>query len=114
MSDSNNNYTQSTGEYNPQDFGYSSVSEPEQKRMSIASLVLGICGLFAWCLPPIGYPVTIVGIILGVIGMKKGGKGMAVAGVVCAAIGLVLTVINSVAGALYWHQLMNSIYQNDL
>ncbi len=109
MSDSNNNDTQGTGGYNPQDFGYSSAPEPEKKGMSIASLVLGICGFIAWCIPLFGYPVTIVGIILGVIGMKKGGKGMAIAGIVCSAISLVLTVINSVAGVLLATGMLNSI-----
>lgn len=109
MSDSNNNYTQPTGGYNPQDFGYSSAPEPEQKGMSIASLVLGICGLLAWCFPLFGYPINIVGIILGVIGMKKGGRGMAIAGIVCSVIGLVLTIINSVAGVLQAIGMLNSI-----
>ena len=105
MSDSNNNYTQSTGGYNPQDFGYSSAPEPEKKGMSIASLILGICGFIAWCIPLFGYPVTIVGIILGAIGMKKGGKGMAIAGIICSAIAFVLTLINSIAGVLMFSQM---------
>lgn len=72
---------------------------PEKKGMSIASMVLGICGFIAWCLPLIGYPVTIVGLILGIIGIKKGAKGMAVAGIIMCSITLVLTIINSALGA---------------
>lgn len=72
---------------------------PEQKGMSIASMVLGICGFVAWCIPLIGYPVTIVGLILGVVGMKKGGKGMAIAGIIMCAITLILTLGNSILGA---------------
>lgn len=72
--------------------------QPEQKGMSIASMVLGIVSILAWCLPCVGYPVTIAGIVLGVIGMKKGGKGMAIAGIVLCAIFLVVTLINSIAG----------------
>ena len=45
------------------------------------------------------FPVTIVGLILGICGIKKGGKGMAIAGIVCCAITLILTIINSVLGA---------------
>lgn len=104
MSDSNNNYT--TGGSQMPDYGYVPEQGPEQKGMSIASLVLGCCGFIAWCIPLFGYPVTIVGIILGAIGMKKGGRGMAIAGIICSSITLVLTLINSVAGVLqytgYW------------
>ena len=74
--------------------------EPEQKGMSIASMVLGIVGILAWLLPCVGYPVTIVGIILGVIGMKKGGKKMAIVGIVLSVIFLIATLINSIAGVV--------------
>ena len=75
------------------------VPQEEEKGMSIASMVLGIVGFIAWCLPIAGYPVTIVGIVLGVRGMKKGGKGMAIAGIIMCTITLVLTLINSILGA---------------
>lgn len=65
------------------------VPQEEEKGMSIASMVLGIVGFIAWCLPIAGYPVTIVGIVLGVKGMKKGGKGMAIAGIIMCTITLV-------------------------
>lgn len=73
--------------------------KPERKGMSIASMVLGIVGFLAWCLPILGYPVTIVGLILGICGIKRGGKGMAIAGIICCSITLVLTLINSLLGA---------------
>ncbi len=73
--------------------------QPESKGMSIASMVLGICGLVAWCIPLLGYPVSIVGLILGILGRKKGGKGMAMAGIILCVITLLLTLVNSVAGA---------------
>lgn len=72
---------------------------PEKKGMSIASMVLGICGFVAWCIPLIGYPVTIVGLILGIVGRKKGGKGMALAGIIMCSITLAFTLINSIVGA---------------
>lgn len=68
------------------------VPQEEEKGMSIASMVLGIVGFIAWCLPIAGYPVTIVGIVLG-------GKGMAIAGIIMCTITLVLTLINSILGA---------------
>lgn len=81
------------------DYNNQPPQNPEKKGMSIASLVLGIVGFLAWCIPLFGFPVTIVGLILGICGIKKGGKGMAIAGIVCCAITLILTIINSVLGA---------------
>lgn len=56
-------------------------------------MVLGIVGFVAWCLPIIGFPVTIVGLVLGIVAINKGTKGMAVAGVIMCAITLVITLI---------------------
>ncbi len=78
--------------------GYWNYPQPENKGQSIASLVLGCIGLVAWCIPLFGYPVTIVGLILGVTGRNKGGKNLAVAGIILCTITLVLTLINSIAG----------------
>lgn len=94
MSD-NSNFNAS----NYQNGSYGQAPE-ENKGKSIASMVLGIVGFIAWCLPIAGYPVTIVGIILGAKGLKEGGRGMAIAGIIMCSITLVLTIINSVLGAL--------------
>lgn len=69
---------------------------------AVASMVLGISGFVAWCLPLIGYPVTIVGLVLGIVALNKGtsGKGMAIAGVVMCSITLILTLLNSILGAV--------------
>ena len=57
----------------------------------VASLVLGIIGIFAF----ICFPIPLAAIVLGVIGFNQvsrsggegGGKGMAIAGIICGAIG---------------------------
>ncbi len=64
-----------------------------------ASLVLGIIGLVAWIFPLIGFPVTIVGLIMGVNGRKSEKKGIATAGLVLSIITLVACAINSFLGA---------------
>lgn len=89
MSDEMNNY------YSPE------PPKEEGKGFAIAALVLGICGVVAWCLPLIGYPVTIVGIIMGIIGIKKGnGKTMAIIGLILSILFLLLTLGNSIAGVV--------------
>ena len=70
----------------------------EKKGFSIASLILGIVGFLAWCIPLFGFPVCIAGLILGIVGIKKGGKGMAIAGIIMCAITLLLTLGNSILG----------------
>jgi len=70
--------------------------------MDVASLVLGILGAVAWLLPLFGYPINIVGLILGILAKKKRMSGMATAGIILTIIGLVLTIINSVAGAIMY------------
>jgi Domain of unknown function (DUF4190) len=63
------------------------------KGLAIASLVLGILSLCAsaawWC----GGPISIVGLVLGALGLKTSGKGMAIAGMILSVIGLLMLVI---------------------
>ena len=74
--------------------------QEEKKGLSIASLVLCCCGIIAWCLPLLGYPVTIAGIVLGCLGMKKGGKTLAIIGIILSVIFLIATIVNSVLGVM--------------
>ena len=71
----------------------------DKKGLSIASLVLGILGFIVWLLPIVGFPVIIVGLILGIIGHNKGGKGFSTAGIILCIITLILTTANSAFGA---------------
>lgn len=75
----------------------------EQKKLngkSIASFVLGLVGLIAWLLPLVGYPVTIVGIILGCLARKTEKNGFNLAGIILSIIALVLTLGNSCLGVI--------------
>lgn len=71
-----------------------------RRGFAIASMVLGIVGFIAWCLPLVGYPVTIVGLVLGIMALVKGKNGMAIAGVIMCSITLLLTLVNSFLGAI--------------
>ncbi|MBN1331576.1 DUF4190 domain-containing protein [Candidatus Dojkabacteria bacterium] len=68
--------------------------------MAIAALVLGIMNLCSWCLPICGCPMSIVGIILGVMGMKsEKNKTFAIIGLVLSVLGLCASIVNAIAGA---------------
>ncbi|HJJ47949.1 MAG TPA: DUF4190 domain-containing protein [Methanocorpusculum sp.] len=66
------------------------IYDESKKGLSIASLVLGIIGLF--CLPVIP---SILAVIFGAmcISKKQGSKGLAIAGIVLGVISLIMTVI---------------------
>ncbi|MDE6103503.1 MAG: hypothetical protein K2F60_03145 [Oscillospiraceae bacterium] len=70
----------------------------KQNNKAIAALVIGILGLIAWILPILGYPVTIVGIIMGSMGAKSEKRNISIAGIVLSVIGLLCTLGNSAYG----------------
>lgn len=70
----------------------------DKQGLAIASLVVGIINLCAWFLPICGGPLSIVGIVLGVLGLPSTRRGMAIAGIVLSSIALLLSIINAVAG----------------
>lgn len=68
--------------------------------MATASLVLGCVSFITWLIPFFGFPVSILGIIFGILGGKQPGKEkMALIGLIISIITLVLTVANSAIGA---------------
>ena len=77
---------------------YVPVAPPEPGRaLAIAGLIVGIISLFTW-LPFLGFPISIVGIILSAIGQRSvSRKGMAVAGLVLSIVTLILTLITTIA-----------------
>lgn len=76
------------------------VSQNNSNGISIASLILGIVGLVAWILPLLGYPINIIGLILGIISNKKEKNKFSKTGIILSAIGLGITAINSIAGVI--------------
>ncbi len=67
---------------------------------SIASLILGLVGLVAWLLPIAGYPITIVGLVLGCVARKTEKNGLNIAGIILCIITLVLSLGNSCLGVI--------------
>ncbi|OON99858.1 MAG: hypothetical protein ATN35_10585 [Epulopiscium sp. Nele67-Bin004] len=59
-----------------------------------ASFVLGVVSSLAWLIPIVGLPVSIVGTVLGALGMKnKRSKGISIAGFVINLVFLIITIV---------------------
>ena len=86
--------------------GFHLVNENDnyQKRNNYAlvGMILGLCSIIAWLLPLIGYPTTIVGIIFSSLGLSSNKKGMAITGLTLSVIFFILTLINSIVGAVMY------------
>ncbi len=64
-----------------------------------ASLVLGIISLVMWLIPLFGFPVSIIGMIMGFFGAKSEKKTIGIVGLVLSIIGLIICIVNAVMGA---------------
>jgi hypothetical protein len=70
---------------------YAGYRPAQSNGPGIASLVLGIIGVITFWFPFVGFPISIVGLVLAAVGMKRlDGKGIAIAGLVLSLIGVVL------------------------
>lgn len=74
--------------------------DKKKETKAMVGFILGLCSIIAWLLPLIGYPVTIAGIVFSAMGMHSNNKGKAIAGLVLSIIFLIVTLINSILGAV--------------
>ena len=65
---------------------------------AVASMVIGFFGTAAWCLPLCGFPVSIVGIALGIFGLKSQKRVLAMIGLGLNILCLLLTLANGALG----------------
>jgi len=80
------------GEFDPN-------AEKENKK-ALASLVLGLISIVGWWFPFTGFPLTICAIVFGTMGLKAEKRKQATAGLVLGVIFLIVTLINSIVGAV--------------
>jgi predicted Zn finger-like uncharacterized protein len=72
----------------------------EQTGLSLTSMILGIVSLVCSCfsvgscfVAPLPFLCAVAAIVLGFIGMKKGGKNMAITGICCGGGSILLTIV---------------------
>lgn len=77
------------------------VSRPNANAWT--SFILGIIGSLGWIIPIIGLPVTIVGTVLGAVGMKnKRSKGIAIAGFVINLVFMLCAIAKMVVDIVFF------------
>ena len=74
--------------------------ENNNNNRAVASLVLGLVSIVTWLFPIAGYITTILAIVFATNGRHSEKKGMATAGQVLGIIFLVVTLLNSIFGAI--------------
>ena len=72
----------------------------ENSNRAVASLILGLVSIVTWRFPIAGYITTILAIVFATKGRHSEKKGMATAGLVLGIIFLVVTLLNSILGAV--------------
>jgi hypothetical protein len=92
---------------------YAPAPVSDKRGFAIASLVLGILSLCGSGIFYCGGLMSVIGIVLGALGINSKGKGMAVAGIILSALGLIIAIILRVVfrGLLfnhYWQQFLNN------
>ncbi|MFZ5438081.1 MAG: DUF4190 domain-containing protein [Patescibacteria group bacterium] len=95
LSDINDAFSKSSNQiFSKQINPTSSIGNASKNIKATISLVLGIIGLIAWLVPLIGAPITIIGLFLGIMGLKSIKRSMAIVGIVLSSIGLFATIVN--------------------
>jgi len=81
------------------------MADKSKNIFATVSYILGWCSIVAWIIPLVGFPVTIVGIVMGVKGKDSQEESKAKTGLILNIVFLVVTSINSALGmfmALGW------------
>jgi hypothetical protein len=105
-------YSQSMSQYPPNSMGYASPGmQPNQDPTgkATAGMVLGIIGLIFWCVPLLGLPITITGIVMSKSGLRSSRQGQALAGLIMSIFGLCFSAVNAAIGAYLGATGRNSI-----
>ncbi len=73
----------------------------KQDKYAVVGMVLGLVSIIAWLIPLFGYPVTICGIVFSAKGLNsQQNKGKATVGLIFSILFLIVTLINSILGAI--------------
>ena len=83
-------------------------NDEKSSKRALVGFILGLCSIVAWFIPLIGFPVTVLGIIFSTLGLNSNRKSLSITGIVLSVIFFVITLINSITGAI----MMSNYYSN--
>ena len=73
--------------------------DPEERRyklMAVLAALFGFVSLCAGLIPACGFVVSIVGVLLGIFGMKSENRKLAILGIILSGAGLIITIVYSI------------------
>ncbi len=62
--------------------------------MDAVSLVLGVLSLFLWPIPYAGFVTSIIGLVTGIIAIRRHKSSLAMVGIILSGLGLLITLVN--------------------
>ncbi len=65
----------------------------DHKGVALASFIIGIVNLFAWCFPICGFVIAAGGVVTGILGMRSSKRWMAITGIALSALGIILSIV---------------------
>ena len=115
-------YNQNPYQTNQYQYGqyqqYQTPVQPQSNGMAVGALICGILGiLLSCCLWYISIPLSIVGLVLGILVLKKkkGGKSLAIIGIVLCAISILIGIfVAIVVIAVFTNPEFSSMYDEIL
>jgi len=72
----------------------------DQKGFALAAFLLGMLNLFLWVTPFCGAPFSIIGLLVGVVGMRSSRRWLAISGMILSGVALLLTIFFMLAGSI--------------
>lgn len=74
------------------------------------SFILGIISSLGWLVPIIGLPITVVGIVLGAVGMgNPRDRGFSIAGMVVNIVFLAATIAKGILDIIFYYKKQQKI-----
>jgi hydrogenase/urease accessory protein HupE len=86
------------------------MNDQNRVYMAYGSVGLGALNLCAWFIPLIGCPLSIVGLVLGILGIKSPQRVLAIVGIVLCSLGLLASLVNAAWGAWIRYNAVTSGY----
>ena len=73
----------------------------DQKGFALAAFLLGMLNLFLWVTPFCGAPASMLGLLVGVVGLRSSRRWLAISGMILSGVAFLLTLFFMLAGSIF-------------